>query len=278
MISVHLRPFAVHLPCPTSSRVVLSPTRRLVFHPAGVKRIGLFLAAVSCGWAQPAERPVNTPVPTHEVRRVTKSITVDGKLTEEDWKSAPSVTLQFPWEEQTGAKQKTTVRLLWNDEMIYVAFECADADIVAHHDQRDDPTYKDDAVELFIQPNPRNSVYVGLEMNARGTLYDYLYVFPQVLVKAYDLKGVQLATSIDGSLNLTSDRDKGWVLELGIPLHNFAELMGGKPVTAGSTWFVNLNRWDGTEPHRRLSVWSDSATVRPSPHNPKRFGQLTFVQ
>jgi hypothetical protein len=191
---------------------------------------------------------------------------------------ATTATLQFPWEQQTGAKQKTTVRLLWSDDMLFVAFECEDADIVAHHEQRDDPTYKDDAVEIFIQPNPKTSIYIGLEMNARAVLYDYVNVYQQALMKAFDLKGVQLAANLDGTLNLTSDRDKGWALEVAIPLKNFSELMGGRPVETGTVWTANLNRWDGTEPNRRLSVWSDSATVRPSPHNPKRFGQLVFVK
>jgi hypothetical protein len=147
---------------------------------------------------------------------------------------------------------------------------------VAHFDQRDDPTYKDDAVEIFIQPDPKKPVYIGLEMNARGILYDYLNVYAQLLVKGFDLKGAQLATRINGTLNLTSDRDQGWTLELAIPLKNFSDFNGGRPVAPGTVWAANLNRWDGTEPNRRLSVWSDSAMVRPNPHNPKRFGQLVF--
>jgi hypothetical protein len=243
-----------------------------------VRYFGGFLVAVACCAAQNAERPVSTPVPTYEIHRAASPITVDGRLDEPPWKDAPTLTLQFPWEEQTGAKQKTTARLLWNDDMLFVAFTCEDTDIVAHHEQRDDPTYKDDAVEIFIQPNPALPMYIGLEMNARAVLYDYLYVFPQVLLKAFDLKGVQLASNLDGTLNVTSDRDKGWTLEVAIPLRNFSELMGNRPVVAGTTWSANLNRWDGTEPNRRLSVWSDSAMVRPNPHNPKRFGQLVFVK
>jgi hypothetical protein len=199
-------------------------------------------------------------------------------LDEPAWQAAATVTLQFPWNEQTGAKQKTSARLLWNDEMLFVAFECEDADIVAQHEQRDDPTYKDDAVEIFIQPDAKHSIYIGLEMNARAVLYDYVYVFPQVLLKAFDLKGTQLVAKLNGTLNITSDRDKGWTLEVAIPLHNFTELTGRRPVVAGTTWTANLNRWDGTEPNRRLSVWSDSGMTRPNPHNPKRFGQLLFVK
>jgi hypothetical protein len=98
------------------------------------------------------------------------------------------------------------------------------------------------------------------------------------LMKSLDLKGVKLATNLDGTLNLTSDTDRGWSLEVAIPLANFLELNGNKPIAAGTEWTANLNRWDGVEPNRRLSLWSDSAMARPNPHNPKRFGQLVFVK
>jgi hypothetical protein len=228
--------------------------------------------------AQPAERVVNEPPPQHEVKRTAKPIVIDGRLDDAAWADAAPITLQFPWHAQTGAKQKTTVRLLWNAEMLFAAFTCEDTDITAQHDQRDDPTYKDDAVEIFIQPNPNHPIYVGLEMNARAVLYDYVYIYPQLILKSHDLKGVQLATQLDGTLNLTSDQDKGWTLELAIPLKNFGEFTRNAPVAAGTTWTANLNRWDGTEPHRRLSVWSDTGHRGPNPHNPKRFGKLIFVE
>ena len=241
------------------------------------KPTSLFLLALLAS-SHAAERIVAEPPPSYEIKRASGRITVDGRLDEAAWRTANTLTLQFPWETQTGAKQKTTVRLLWDDEFLYVAYECDDTDIVAQHEHRDDPTYEDDAVELFINPNPKQTLYIGMEMNARAVLYDYLFVFPSPLVKSFDLKGVKLAAKLDGTLNLTSDTDRGWVLEVAIPLANFSEFTGGRPVAAGTMWTANLNRWDGTEPNRRLSVWSDSAMERPNPHNPKRFGQLIFVK
>ncbi|MEO6569508.1 MAG: carbohydrate-binding family 9-like protein [Opitutaceae bacterium] len=235
----------------------------------------LVFAAWCSGQNPTADRTVATPLPSYEIKRTPKPITVDGKLDEAAWAEAPTLTLQFPWDEQTGAKQKTTARLLWNDEMLFVAFHSEDTDIVAQYEQHDDPTYKDDAVEIFIQPDPAKNVYVGLEINARAVLYDYRNG-PSRLEKAYDLKGVQLAVQRDGTLNVSSDRDKSWTIEVAIPLKNFLEFNGGKPVEVGTTWAANLNRWDGTEPNRRLSIWSDSAKVLPNPHNPARFGRLVF--
>jgi hypothetical protein len=45
----------------------------------------------------------------------------------------------------------------------------------------------------------------------------------------------------------------------------------------GTVFTANLNRWDGIEPNRRLSLWSDSKLNWPHPHAPENFGELVFV-
>ena len=92
------------------------------------------------------------------------------------------------------------------------------------------------------------------------------------------MRGVQLSTNIRGTLNMTSDKDQGWSLEVAIPWTNFEELGNGLPPKTGDIWRANLNRWDGTEPNRRLSQWSDSGMVKANPHWPERFGELVFVK
>lgn len=224
-----------------------------------------------------ASRPL-PPLPKYEVKRAKSAITVDGKLDDAAWRNAVTLEFGFPWDQQTGAKQRTVARLLWDDQNLYVGYECDDADIVAHFDKRDDPTYRDDAVEIFINPNASQQNYYGLEMNAKAVLYDYFYVFNQLLLKRLDMTGVQLATHLRGTLNQTSDKDEGWSLEVAIPWANFEELAKKLPPEPGATWQVNLNRWDGTEPNRRLSQWSDSGLATTNPHNPARFGTLVFVK
>ena len=233
------------------------------------------VAVVASAWTQEMRTVAEAP-PRYEARRAVGRSVVDGKLSDPGWNAVPSVELLFPWSGQTGAKQKTKVRVLWDEQALYIGYECEDADVVAHFDKRDDPTYRDDAVEFFVNPKPEQEFYYGLEMNARGTLYDYFYAYPKLLLKRLDFRGVQLATHVDGTLNQTGDKDRGWTLEVAIPWANFEELGTAAAPKAGTAWTVNFNRWDGVEPARRLSVWSDSGTLRPSPHNPKRFGQLVF--
>jgi hypothetical protein len=215
------------------------------------------------------------PLPRYEARRASGPIAIDGRLDEKSWEAAPAVELIFPWDSQTGAKQTTTVRLLWDDRFLYVAYDCEDRDIVALHTERDDPTYRDDAVEIFINPKPsQTGLYYGLEMNARAVLYDYVMYDAKYAIKRFNMQGVQLATFIRGTLNTRGDEDQGWSLEVAIPWANFEEL-APRP-EPGAVWTMNLNRWDGVEPNRRMSNWSDPMQPRPNPHVPARFGQLVF--
>lgn len=224
------------------------------------------------------ERTGLAPVPAYEVHRAKIAPRIDGKLDDAAWQTAKPVVFVFPWADQTGKQQQTTARLTWDNDNLYIAYECEDDDITAIYARHDDPTYKDDAVEIFIAPPGVKNLYLGLEMNARAILYDYFFVFPQRLLKNYDLPGVQLATSIKGTLNMSGDRDQGWSLEVAIPWRSFADLADSPVPKTGDRWIANMNRWDGTEPNRRLSQWSDAGMVKPNPHNPARFGQLLFVE
>lgn len=235
----------------------------------------LLLALPAMAQSQRSNLP---PIPSYEVHRAKVAPRIDGQLDDAAWKNAQAVTFVFPWADQTGKKQKTLARLTWDNDNLYVAYACEDEDITALQTHHDDPTYKDDAVEIFIAPPGAKNLYLGLEMNARAVLYDYLYPFPQRIMKKYDLPGVRLAVSARGSLNNSSDRDQGWNLEVSIPWRSFSDLTDNPVPRPGDRWIANMNRWDGTEPNRRLSQWSDSGQVKADPHWPDRFGHLIFVE
>ncbi|MEO7272900.1 MAG: hypothetical protein ABIX28_14765, partial [Vicinamibacterales bacterium] len=55
---------------------------------------------------------VNQPaIPRYDVKRASSPLTIDGKLDEAAWSRASApIVLQFLWDSQTGAKQKTAAR------------------------------------------------------------------------------------------------------------------------------------------------------------------------
>src|SRR4029450_13638960 len=98
-------------------------------------RLLLLTLLVPAVWAQ-IRRELG-PVPAYEVKRASRPIVVDGKLDDAAWKTPATIELQFPWSQQTGAKQKTVARILWDDQFLYASYDCDDTDIVAHFTERD---------------------------------------------------------------------------------------------------------------------------------------------
>jgi len=219
------------------------------------------------------------PLPTYTIKRAVKPPAIDGQIKPGEWDAADPLNLTFWWPQQTGPKQQTTVRLLWDDQYLYLSYDCVDQDITARYTQRDDPTYKDDCCEIFIAANPQQHPrsYIGLEMNARAVMYDYAMTFGGPLYRRFDLTGYLLATHIDGTLNMRGDVDRGWQLEVAVPFTNFDDFTTKLPPRPGDTWRAQICRWDGTEPDRALSLWTHSGRKSPDPHNPERFGNLVFA-
>lgn len=238
----------------------------------------LALASLGCGiaWAEPIVPDEGKPC--YECRRA-EGIVVDGRLDEQAWQQAVwTAPFIFPWEAQTGPRNRTVAALLWDDQCLYVAYRCDDNDLTAVYTERDDPTYKDDCVEIFIAARPEQSrMYYGFEMNCRGVLYDYFSAIPEAFLNEWEAAGVRLRTGLTGTLNEPGDADQGWTLEVAIPLRNFEGLSKKPRPEAGDVWRINLNRWDGTEPDRALSQWTPSGMAGANPHRPEGFGALKFV-
>ena len=230
-------------------------------------------------WAQTRPAP---PIPKYEVKRATSPIVIDGKLDDKAWAAANTAELTFPWESQTGAKQKTVARLLWDDENLYVSYQCEDTDITAQFTQRDDPTWRDDAVEIFINPLPaqQTTAYIGLEMNARGVLYDYLNVgvtpSRRMFLQAIQSRGRE-GGDLDRRHAQRQDRQRSRLEPGGV--HPLGELPGVLQAADGrhrvELQSKPMGRRRTESPHEHL-VGLHARAARP--HAPERFGEMRFVE
>ncbi|MCC7493321.1 MAG: carbohydrate-binding family 9-like protein [Fimbriimonadaceae bacterium] len=217
------------------------------------------------------------PLPELHVARAARPPAIDGSLSPGEWEGATPVNLTYWWDTQTGPRDATVVRLMWDDVFMYVAYDCVDHDLTAIHQTTDDPTYQDDCCEIFVQPNPAKPLcYVGFEMNCRAVMYDYCVVSGANLFTRWNASGYWLQTRLDGTLNQRGDQDRGFQLEVAIPLRNFSDLLTSYTPRPGDRWRAQLCRWNGTAPDRALCLWSHSGRRSPDPHAPARFGTLIF--
>jgi hypothetical protein len=217
-------------------------------------------------------------LPETVVGRATSSIVADGKLDEPAWTAAPVLAFSDSMGRKIDARFPTKLRLLYDDQNLYVGFESTDGDITEQYSKRDDPIYEHETVELFIMPGvaaPDLGPYIELQASPTGVIFDASFTGRrQGMDKSFDA-GQQVGTTIDGTLNV-ADTDRGWISEWIVP---FAKM---KWVTAapkpGAEWRLNAFR---IEKFRAEGQTEGEFTAWSPPrvgdfHNVARFGKMKF--
>jgi len=217
--------------------------------------------------------------PAYDVKRTTGKIVIDGVLDEADWRAAGSVgDFKFPWFED-GEKEQTEVKMLWDDDFLYLSYRCHDKWIWAEHYDTNSTTYKDDCVEIFWDPNPADTTkrkYNMFEINCIGNLLSvYVGSGKSIHERVSRIMVPRIGQRIQGTVNNDGDIDEGWIIEVAVRFSDYTELFDGSTPKDGDMWRVGLNRLGGkTNPQH--SQWSPSQTEKPNFHRPEDFGRIYF--
>ncbi|OGV41422.1 MAG: hypothetical protein A2X48_09290 [Lentisphaerae bacterium GWF2_49_21] len=137
----------------------------------------LFLSACTSFNEQKTEGIPSLIVPRAETAPV-----IDGKLDEPAWSGAAVIKGLHPsrgesYRDRIG-KIPTTVRVLWDENFLYVSFECVDDDIYSSGKlKHDDDLYKEDVCEVFIDGKGDGRQFVEIQANPDGVNLDLMYVF-----------------------------------------------------------------------------------------------------
>jgi hypothetical protein len=221
------------------------------------------------------------------VRRTAKPPKLDGKLDDGPWKTAPSVGAFV--DTMTGAPSplKTDAKMLWDDQNLYLAFENTDTDVWSSLTKRDDKLWTQEAVEVMIDADGNGKTYIELQVAPNGTIFDTYLPDVRKYENALDPKRkpfdwnskLKVAVKVDGTLNKRSDQDKGWTVEMALPLADVNGLATGGakiPPAYGETWRMNMFRLDAPEGKGQLAAaWSPPLVG--DFHVLERFGQIVFV-
>ncbi len=205
------------------------------------------------------------------------TIKPDGKLDEAAWKDAPSTGAFVRTMDAGKPEQATTAKLLWDDKNLYVAFELEDKDVWTTLDKHDDKLWTQEAVEMFIDADGDGKTYVELQANPKGVTFDSWLPAYRKNENDWD-SNMKAGVTVDGTLDNRSDTDKGWVVELAIPLEaarGKLKEMKGVPPTVGTEWKVNFFRMDLPQGRSQVgSAWS--APMVGDFHALNRFGTIVF--
>jgi len=189
---------------------------------------------------------------------------IDGNGSDPDWKSLPICFLN---DYKTGAppKAETTFRMGYDNENLYVLFECRDPDVNDLRVQRsnEDNVYRDDCVELFLCFDPEKKRAVHLIVNAAGAIQDML-CNNDIEDSGWNLEGLQAKTG---------KNNQGYTVEMKIPL----KAAGCVSPDAGTLFSGNFCRekYSGSPDNRPVELQSWSQCPEGF-SNPNSFGQILF--
>ncbi len=206
-----------------------------------------------------------------------QAITLDGKLDDPAWQAARPTAW---WTSPDGSGRpgpQTRARFRYDDQFLYVGVEATDSDVWSTFTERDSNTWEQEVIELFIDADGDKKDYLELQVTPANVVFDAKFVsYRSDLAKAraWDMAGFKTAVHVDGTLNQRDDTDKGWSVEMAVPL---AEVPGAAvPPKHGDTWRVNLFRFDLPKAGRQASA-AFSPPIKPDFHTLEKFGQLRFV-
>src|SRR5690606_9606409 len=113
---------------------------------------------------------------------------------------------------------KAFARMLWDDDHLYVFVQVIDNDIITPYKQHDDPQWKGDCIELFIDADQNRRGYVELQVNPNNATFDSWFA------KTRAQKGgkkwatnMVTAVSLRGRTAAGDSGDLGWDVEIAIP-------------------------------------------------------------
>lgn len=213
------------------------------------------------------------PLPVYAVKRRRTPIRIDGVLDEEAWRLAAPAILTNSMDGSPVA-HRTLARILYDDDALYVAFDCEDDDVWGTFRKRDEALYTEEVVEIFLDASADGRTYQEIELSPHNVLFDaYFPARRQGMDLSWD-SGTESAVQVRGTLDKGEDYDRGWSGEMRIPLAKLRDLEPGKKLS-GTRWRANLYRLE--HPRRRGvegQAWSPLFVG--DFHALPRFGWLAF--
>lgn len=227
----------------SSAPAVALPTANIPHRPATWSRV-------------PSGRVPYTAWPWHELAPLPPFILADG--------SGPAL-------------QQTTTRVCYDQDALYVRFDCHDTDIWGTLTARDSHIFNEEVVELFIAPGDSTPThYVEFEVSPLGTLLDLTVYNPN---DGRDGIRADFAWDCPGLI---------WSAECDIPNHHWRAYLIvpwagiAAPTPLPRTWRANFYRIErpqdrGCPLGAEFSCWSPTLTEPANYHRPSRFGHLVLA-
>lgn len=225
--------------------------KRTIFATAPLAALWL----LACAQPAPKSKDITyaTPAPltppAYVCYKAPAPITVDGKLSAEEWDAVPwtSDFVDIEGDKRPLPEFQTQAKMTYDDQGLYIGVWMEEPHVWATITEHDAVIYQDNDFEIFLNPTNDTHDYLEYEVNALGTEWDLYLSRPYrdnpVVMNNWEFAGMKSAIHVDGTLNNPEDTDKSWSAEFFIPWSSVYQMMRGKqqPV-AGEQIRMNFSR------------------------------------
>lgn len=222
--------------------------------------------------------------PTHVVTRAVGEVPLDGAWDSCPWVQSPPLLIDHFHKCSSDHRPRTAVRLLYNNQGLFVSFCVDDAFVRSVHSEFQARVSSDSCVEAFLQPTQRGG-YFNFELNCSGTMLLYYIEDARRIAPALFAKytvvprertaGICVYHSIPDLVPQEIVGPVSWRLAFFVPFAFFESFVGPLGPPEGQEWRANFFKCgDGTS-HPHWASWSSVGPVL-SFHQPHRFGRLRF--
>jgi hypothetical protein len=204
----------------------------------------LAVMVTGCAGSNSAKPASGQKLPAYTCQRTSGPVTIDAKLDEPAWRHAQVIDRFYslrPGDDPPfvpTADTPASVRLLYDDQHIYLGAQMRDPDVTANPHGADpkrtrESIYLDgDVIELFLVPHAPGqepSYYYEIHVYPTGALCDLRIIASDYMgwidrIADWN-SGATAKVQIQGTMNVM-DTDEGWTVEMAIPLKS---LISGRP-------------------------------------------------
>jgi hypothetical protein len=144
------------------------------------------------------------------------AIVLDGDVDEPGWTplGGAARTGGFVLPRGVPGRPYSDARLVWGDGYLYVALYAADEDIRSVVESHDGPLWLGDSFHMVFARDGKERT---IDVSPTGTVTDALRPAGGLFDYSWE-SGAHVSTEVDGTVNLSSDADEEWVIEMAIPL------------------------------------------------------------
>ncbi|WP_211372091.1 carbohydrate-binding family 9-like protein [Flagellimonas olearia] len=217
----------------------------------------------------------------YEVAKREVPIEIDGDWSKDAWRDVQPLQLENHMGEYPEHMPKVQVKVMYDEEAIYVIYKVDDQYVRCVLEEYQDPVSQDSTVEFFFTPGQDiQKGYFNLEMNCGGT---GLFKFQekarkgQLKIPKESFDHITAAHSLPKKVYPEIKEPVTWTLEYRIPFDVLSTYFDEMEYPApGVEWKANFYKIADKSSHPHWLTWSYVDNPKPQFHLPEFFGTLRF--